>query len=45
MIFVITLEDVIAIALILIACVALVVAVMMRVIKEIAKGGRHGQDV
>lgn len=45
MMFVITLEDVIAVALILIVCVALVVGVMVRVIKEISKGGRHGQDV
>lgn len=45
MMFVITLEDVIAVALILIACVALVVGVMVRVIKEISNGGRHGQDV
>lgn len=45
MIFVITLEDVIAVALILIVCVALVVGLLVRVIKEISKGGRHGQDV
>ncbi len=38
--FVITLEDVIAVALILIVCVALVVGVAVRVIKNKAKGGR-----
>lgn len=45
MMFVITLEDVIAVALILIVCVALVVGVAVRVIKAISKGGHHGEDV
>ena len=45
MMFVITLEDAIAVALILIVCVALVVGLLVRVIKEISKGGHHGQDV
>ena len=38
--FVITLEDVIAVALILIVCVAFVVGLLVRVIKNKAKGGR-----
>ena len=39
MMFVITLEDAIAVALILIVCVALVVGLLVRVIKGISKGG------